>query len=477
MRTAHALKTGVIGFLALMFLAVSGASPAAGAERPIERIQHVIVIFMENWSFNGQFGRFPGANGIANAPPETIQQVKKDGTPYATLPQPLFNGQPDTRIPADLPVKPFDLAPYVPPGQLTNSPVHLFYQEQYQINGGKMNKFVAWNDAGGDHGGLAMSYYDVTDMPLGKLARQYTLCDNFFHSAFGGSWLNHMWLISARTPYWKDAPPSMRAQLDANGVLIPGTRQDAEVTPDGYAVNTTLSVNEPHPANIPPERLLPPQTAPTIGDRLSQKRVSWAWYSGGWNNAVAGKPDKLFQFHHQPFVYFARYGAGTPGRSKHLKDEQDFFRALKTRSLPAVSFVKPLGDNNEHPGYATLASGQQHVADLVKAVQDSPYWKRCAIIITYDEHGGRWDHVPPPVIDRWGPGLRVPTVIVSPFAKRGFIDSTRYETVSILKFLATRWNLEPLTDRDRNANDLTDAFDLRKNQPPSPKAAPGRRKS
>ena len=137
MRSVHALKTGAIGFLVLMVLALWEAPAATAPKRPIDRVQHVIVIFMENWSFNGQFGRFPGANGIANAPPETIQQVKKDGTPYATLPQPLFNGQPDTRIPADLPVKPFDLAPYVPPGQLTNSPVHLFYQEKYQINGGR----------------------------------------------------------------------------------------------------------------------------------------------------------------------------------------------------------------------------------------------------------------------------------------------------------------------------------------------------
>jgi acid phosphatase len=210
---------------------------------------------MENWSFDGQFRLFPGANGITNAG-ETIRQVRKDGSPYTRLPQPLFNGQPDRRMPADLPVRPFDLAPYVPPDQLTGNPVHLFYQEQYQINGGRMDKFVAWNDAGGDHGGLAMSYYDVTDRPLGQLARQYALCDNFFHSAFGGSWLNHMWLISARTPYWPEAPRDMIAQLDAQDVLIPGTRQDAEVTPDGYAVNTLFSTHPPlsgeHPRRTAP---------------------------------------------------------------------------------------------------------------------------------------------------------------------------------------------------------------------------------
>ena len=460
MREITLHKRQAVRLLTLAALALTALPTAAGADRPIDRVRNVIVLYLENWSFDGQFGRFPGANGIANASAESLRQLRKDGTPYTTLPRPLFNGQPDTRIPADLPVEPFDLAPYVPPDQLTNSPVHLFYQEQYQINGGKMNKFVAWNDAGGDHGGLAMSHYDVTNMPLGKLARQYTLCDNFFHSAFGGSWLNHMWLISARTPFWPGAPQSMRAQLDPDGVLIPGTRQDAEVTPDGFAVNTIYSVNQPHPSTTPPEQLLPPQTAPTIGERLSRRGVSWAWYAGGWDDAVAGRPAALFQFHHQPFVYFARYGAGTPGRRAHLKDEAEFLRALKTKSLPAVSFIKPLGDNNEHPGYATLASGQQHAADLVKAVQDSPYWGSCVIIITYDEHGGRWDHVAPPVVDRWGPGSRVPAIIVSPFARKGFVDHTRYETVSILKFIETRWRLAPFTERDRNANDLTSAFDF-----------------
>lgn len=179
-----------VAMLALLVLGWGCAGREALAPSDIERVRHVIVIYMENWSFDGQFGLFPGANGIASAG-GTTRQVRKDGSPYTTLPQPMFQGQPDSRIPVDLPVRPFNLARFIPTDQLTNSPVHLFYQEQYQINGGRMDKFVAWNDAGGDHGGLAMSYYDVTDMPLGRLARQYTLCDNFFHSAFGGSWLNH----------------------------------------------------------------------------------------------------------------------------------------------------------------------------------------------------------------------------------------------------------------------------------------------
>jgi phospholipase C len=100
------------------------------------------------------------------------------------------------------------------------------------------------------------------------------------------------------------------------------------------------------------------------------------------------------------------------------------------------------------------------VASLVKAVQESAFWKDSVIIVTYDEGGGRWDHVPPPPGDRWGPGVRIPAIIISPYAKRRFVDHTTYETVSILKLIETRWNLAPLGSRDAAANNLLNAFDF-----------------
>jgi phospholipase C len=201
-----------------------------------------------------------------------------------------------------------------------------------------------------------MSYYDATNMPLGRLAQEYILADNFFHASFGGSFLNHFWLICSCTPLWRDAPPGLRAQVDTAGLMV----KDGAVTPDGYAVNTAFTVNQPHPANMTdPAQLVPNQTMPTIGDRLDEKRISWAWYAGGWNDALAGHPDPLFQFHHQPFAYFARYADGTPGRGQHLKDEQDFVRAVQANRLPAVAFVKPLGPDNEHPGYASVLRGER----------------------------------------------------------------------------------------------------------------------
>jgi acid phosphatase len=104
--------------------------------------------------------------------------------------------------------------------------------------------------------------------------------------------------------------------------------------------------------------------------------------------------------------------------------------------------------------------GQQHVASLVSAVQNSPYWADSVIIITYDENGGFWDHVAPPVVDKWGPGTRVPAIIVSPFAKKYFVDHTQCDTTAILKLIETRWGLAPLGTRDAAANDLTNALEF-----------------
>ena len=232
----------------------------------------------------------------------------------------------------------------------------------------------------------------------------------------------------------------------------------------GYArwicCHTSYTINTPHPSFAAANTLVPNQTMPTIGDRLSTANVSWAWYSGGWNDALAGHPDSLFQFHHQPFAYFANYADGTTAKATHLKDEADFIAAAKAGTLPAVSLIKPLGEENEHPGYADIATGERHLEELINDVRNGPNWNDCMIIVTYDEHGGFWDHVPPPTIDKWGPGIRVPGILISPFAKTDFVDNTQYETVSILSLIEHRWNLQPLGTRDANANYFLNAFNF-----------------
>ncbi len=330
-----AIVAGALALLAGIFTVVlttiSGGGGAATAAAPtgLRQVKHVVVIYLENWSFDSLYGNFPGVDGLAQAaaaPP----QVDQNGKRYAILPQPLASvpgaaptnpavaensavakpaavRPPDRRFPANLPNAPFPIFSYVSPVGKTADPGARFYQEQTQIDGGKMDRFVS----AGNSGGLPLGYYNANSLPLGQLAAQYTLADHFFHAAYGGSLLNHFWLIGAATPKWPNAPASVRAEVGANGQLL----RDGAVTPDGYLVNTAYSAIGPHPAHTNPAELVPPLTNPTIGDRLSAKGITWAWYSGGWNAARAGHPDPLFQFNHQPFAYFANYAPAPPAPS------------------------------------------------------------------------------------------------------------------------------------------------------------------
>ncbi len=455
---AYRIGRGLACGLALSALATTaGVARADGAHAdgvPLAGIDHILVVYLENRSFDSLFGLFPGADGLANAGAAAVQ-LDKEGKPYVTLPPVLDLGhkppKPDSRFPPDLPNRPFDIGMFAPLDQKTSDLVHRFYTNQEQIDGGRNDRFVAWSDAGA----LTFGHYNTSPTVQWKLAQDYTLADGFFQAAFGGSFLNHFWLVCACTPVFPDAPEALRASLDDKGRVI----KDGAVTPDGFAVNTVLSANRPHPDSVPAEKLLPPQTMPTIGDRLSEKGVSWAWYSGGWNDALAGKPDPDFQFHHQPLAYFAQFGDGTPARAEHLKDYADLDKAIAEGALPSVVFYKPLGPLNQHPGYSEIASADAHLGALMEKLQKSPQWPRMAVIITSDENGGFWDHAPPPKGDRWGPGTRIPAIIVSPRAKKHFVDHTQYDTTSILATIEHRFGLPPLTDRDAKARDLGNAFE------------------
>lgn len=434
--------------MALAAVTCLGISAYRYPETPgINQVQHVVVIYMENHSFDNLYGQFKGADGLADAKKENVIQLDAEGKPYNTLPPIPRSGA----FPTNLPNTYFNIDQYVAADQATPDVTHAFYQEQMQINGGKMNKFALYNYTKG----LTMGYYTTANLPLYELAKKYTLCDHFFHSAFGGSFLNHQWLIAASSPVFREAPEAIKAQVDASGKMI----KDGSVTPDGYAVNTSNSVNL-HPKGANLANLVPNQNGPTIGDRLTDKGISWAWYSGGWNDAVAGKPDPTFTYHHQPFAYFTRYAEGTAERKKHLRDETEFLEAAQKGTLPAVSFVKPIGLENEHPGGSTIKAGESHAVKLINAVLNGPNSKNTVIILTYDENGGFWDHVAPPKIDKWGPGSRIPAIIISPFAKKGYVDHTNYETVSILAFIEKRWGLKPLNSRDQHADPLSHAFNF-----------------
>jgi acid phosphatase len=484
------------------------AAPAMGQTDGLTKVETIVVIYAENRSFDHLYGLFPGANGIANATPEQWTQRDHDGTVLPYLQVWDRDGKPDPHLPR-LPNAPFRIDR--PPvdrsaNQVLISPIHAYYHSIEQIDGGRNDMFAAMSTAGG----WVMGYFDGSNMKLWQWAKEYTLADNFFMGAFGGSYLNHQWLVCACTPVFKDAPESMHARLDNDGKLLkkpgsPSARDGAvqtysggiggQVTPDGYSVNTTQPPYQP--SGVPPapdgsldladpkgdERIgapLSPQTARTIGDTLSAKNVRWAWYAGGWNAALAdgrrppGEKRSViytradgslnFQPHHQPFNYYRRFAPGTPDRAEHLKDGEDLLLDIAAGTLPQVSFYKPAGRLNQHPAYTDVMSGDAHIADLLDRLKKSPQWPHMLVIVTYDENGGFWDHVPPPAGagwgDRWGPATRIPTIIVSPFAKRGHIDRTIYDTTSILKLITRRFDLEKLPGVREKMGDFTAALDL-----------------
>jgi acid phosphatase len=450
----------------------------------LDAVSNIVVIFAENRSFDVLYGSFPSANGLSQADPASFKQTDRNGSILEELPEipggltaagvtpPVTQAQT-----AHLPNQPFAIDDprgfNTPLSVITQSPWHVFYQNQMQINGGKNDRFVAWADSGA----LPMGHYDGSKLLLWNIARQYTLADNFFMGAFGGSFLNHIWLVCACVPKYPNANHSPAkgeiSAVEADGVTlklaanspqsaadgIPVFVSDGNLTPDFYAVNTMEppyqpSANPPaaggDPAYADPmnQTTLPPQTDKTIGDLLSAKGVSWAWYGGAWRAALSGKnalPIPNFQYHHQPFNYFASMAPGTAERAKHLKDGglagSEFINAIDAGALEQVVFYKPQGNLNEHAGYADVQSGDEHIGDLIAHLKNGPQWDHMVVIVTYDENGGFWDHVAPPKGDRWGPGTRIPAIIVSPFAKKGFVDHTLYDTTSILRFLTKRFNL------------------------------------
>ncbi|WP_051709761.1 acid phosphatase [Andreprevotia chitinilytica] len=467
----------------------------------LDPVQNIVVIYAENHSFDNMFGLFPGANGVANA---TNPQLDRDGSTVLPSMIPNWDAAPNDaswNFLTSLPNKPYQLNNNVPLTTVTTDLVHRFYQNQMQINGGKNNQFAAWSDVGG----YSMGYYDTSALQLWSLAKQYALADNYFMGTFGGSFLNHQWLVCACAPTFANAPTKLVAVLDKNGNLAidpssptsatkgaPVFTHDGKVTPDGFAINTIEPPYQPtytpwvtgsnpmltDPAGNP----LPPQSNTTIGDTLTAKNVNWKWYAGNYTLALQdaaqdpskprnvnwaenpGQPD--FEPHHQPFNYYKRFDptttTGQAERAAHFADETDMLADAKAGKLPPVAFFKPKGEVNEHPNYTDMKSSDAYLAGIVQQLQASPQWKNMVIVLTFDENGGFWDHVAPPKGDRWGPGNRVPMIVISPYAKKGYVDSAQYDTTSILKLITRRFGLQPLAGAQTRTNvgDLTNALDL-----------------
>ncbi|MGU9816406.1 acid phosphatase [Pseudomonas sp. LF135] len=493
----------------------TGETPSTPVTRPLtpqeldkalhDQVKTVVVIYAENRSFNNLFADFPGVEKPLSAlSGAEAQQRDRDGSLLTSLP-PTWGGvlqvgpqsvdgvtyPSEVQFQENLPNAPFALkgpnAEDLPLSLVTRDLWHVFYQNQMQINGGKNDNFVAW----GDSGGLVMGHYAQSrySLRLWDVAKEFVLCDNFFQGAFGGSFLNHQYLISATAPFYPNAAQSVaKAQIatlqsddpadprlkpldksPASAMTGPPQFGPSALTPDGYGVNTLAPpywptwIRDPqNPDYSKPDlpNVLVPQTHEHIGDKLSKKNVDWAWYAGAWQATLdqfkdSGGIPKIpnFQYHHQPFNYFKQQGPENRAeRNKRLRDgglgdeasTNKFFADAQAGKLPAVSFYKPQGNLNMHAGYADVASGDRHIARALKVLQESPQWKNMVVVVTVDENGGWWDHVAPPKGDRWGPGTRIPALVVSPFARKGTVDHTVYDTASILRLITRVFQLEKL---------------------------------
>jgi len=545
-----ALAAALAGALA----STAAAQASKSTKGPLSAINHIVVIYEENHSFDNLYGGWEGVRGVKSATAAHTTQIDQQGVAYGCLrqndvnltspPTQLSCTDPAHNISSAFPNGPFIIDSLIPasattcpvplrafsfangvqdglgrPGGCTRDIVHKFYQEQYQLNGGQQNRYMVGSDAIG----LVMGAYDTKALPIytwlhGAKHPSYAIADNFFQAAFGGSFLNHQWLIAATSPTDSNAPANLHSQVDSAGfpranyplyTPVSGVSyRDSDFTVTcpaplptlacgNFAVNTMQPSFEPF--GIFGEQLVA-QSAPTIGDRLSAKNVDWAWYAGGWSNAAGAVngpgwtngsgpacsepnhdptprytfpkcPDNVFQFHHQPFVYFSNYAPGTPGRA-HLQDEQAFISLLDSSRKPnkctlkPVSFVKPIGEENEHPGYASEPQGSTHLTALLQFIEGGNCRKDTMVVVTYDEFGGEWDHVSPPgqgnengPHDMFGPGTRVPALILAPKLRGRFVvDSSEHDTTSILATIEHRFGLAPLSTRDAKISDLSSVF-------------------
>ncbi|RMT84368.1 acid phosphatase [Pseudomonas viridiflava] len=537
--TLHPSRRRFLGGMAALGAGVTlssyvtaGEKPPAAAEKHLtgaaldkalsDNIKTVVVIYAENRSFNNLFGNFPGVEKPLSAlKPADYQQRDRDGHLLEKLP-PAWGGvlqvgpqsvdgvsyPAGVQFQENLPNAPFPLkgpnSEDLPLSLVTRDLWHVFYQNQMQINEGKNDHFVAWADSGG----LTMGHYAQTQysLRLWDVAKEFVLCDNFFQGAFGGSFLNHQYLISATAPVYPDAANSpAKSQIatlqsddpqdprlkpldksPASAMEGPPQFGPSAITPDGYAVNTLAPPYWPtwlrdpqNPDYSKPDlaNVLVPQSHEHIGDKLSKKDIDWAWYAGAWQVTLDEFKDSTgipkipnFQYHHQPFNYFVKQGPQNPAERKRrlrdggLGDESSTNRFLadaEAGKLPAVTFYKPQGNLNMHAGYADVASGDRHIDRVVKVLRNSPQWENMVIVITVDENGGWWDHVAPPKGDRFGPGTRVPALVISPFARKGTVDHTVYDTASILRLITRVHGLEKLDGLKRR----DDAMIARGQQP------------
>ena len=418
------------------------------------QLQHLIFIVQENHSFDNYFGTYPGANGITldtAIPVDPNQTSLGYAHPFhLNVAQPILiwgdELPPGVADPDDFQAQQANAsAPYhFDSESITHDLSHAWKVAHEAYDNGKMDGFVA-----AEGSTLTMGYYDRTDIPYyWDYANQYVLDDNFFSSLMGPSFPNHLYIASGTNGPTNLPPLCLQ-------------------TPCKWILNGHVVDNPPSGYNWQGVSL----DWSTLAQELTAANVSWAWYDG------EARPTKPNIWDVLPlFTYFQN----NPNQlAEHVQRTQAFVNAVQNGQLPAVSWIIPGGwvpptypaachdqSPSEHPP-ARSDCGMDYVSYLVNQVMQSQYWQSSAIIITWDDYGGFYDHVPPPQVDAFGEGFRVPTLVISPWAKHDFIDHTQYEFASLLRLAEVTFNVPTLGTRDVTANDMMNSFDFsQSSQPP-----------
>ena len=447
----------------------------------------------------------------------SYEYLPQPGTTYA-LNQPKF--EPDQRFPANLPNGPFPITRYADWTAAVGDPVHRFFQMWQQFDGGD-NVFFVWvaetsgegsqkrddPNSGTNQGGVAMGFYNMAKGDAAyfrELARTYALADNYHQPVMGGTGANYIALSTGdAAPYLVDGKlavppanqvenpnprpgtnnwytqsgyrsgsyvacadagqPGVKAIRDYLASLSYRTFNDGNCEPGAYYLVNNYGTGfnfagERKPLG-PDQYTLPPQVAPTIGEALAAKGVSWKWYQGG--RTADGIAKDLYCDICDPFTHSIAIMTGPLKRNLVGLDQLDRDLAAE-KSLPAVSFVTPPNPDSGHPAYSYAARYEAFIRDLVAKVQAHPdVWNGTAILVTTDEGGGYYDSGYIQILDFFGDGTRIPFLAISRFAKPGFVDHTYYDHASILKFIEMNWGLAPLSPRSRDnlPNPATSAAD------------------
>jgi phospholipase C len=383
--------------------ALSGGSPAqTNTEQPtptgLAKIQHIVWIMQENHSFDSYFGTFPGADGI---PPRTcLPRLPGSSGCVASF------HMPDLYPTCDLP--------------------HEWWDAHAAYDSGRMDAFVYVEGTP-----YTMGYYDGRDIPnYWEYAKHFTLCDGFFSSIMGESLTNHLYSVAAQS-----------------GDMIEGAESLEEVEemrhdPGGFSFAAIVNM-------------------------LNRSKVTWKYYVETSPPKPGEKtpPDVLWYLLHPDPKKFSLWNPLPAFKSVREKsasmadlvDLQEYFGDLRKGTLPQVSWIVPAWDDSEHPPEPPR-QGMWYVTKLIDALMQSPYWKNSVIFLSWDDYGGFYDHVQPPFVDAFGYGPRVPCIIISPFAKSGYISHETYDFTSILKFIEKRFGLPSLTTRDARAEAPFDSF-------------------